>query len=50
MTRAWQGSMLAAMFSLGEATVKRWVWRHREQGSVAPTPKTWRHAVHDCGR
>ena len=31
--------VIAAMFSLGEATVKRWVWRHREQGSVAPTPK-----------
>jgi transposase len=30
---------VAAMFSLGEATVKRWVWRYRERGTVAPTPK-----------
>jgi len=31
--------VIAAMFSLGEATVKRWVWRFRERGSVVPTPK-----------
>jgi transposase len=31
--------VIAAMFSLGEATVKRWVWRHRERGTVAPIPK-----------
>jgi len=31
--------VVAAMFSLGEATVKRWVWRFRERGSVLPTPK-----------
>ncbi len=31
--------VVAAMFSLGEATVKRWVWRYRERGSVVPTPK-----------
>jgi transposase len=31
--------VVAAMFSLGEATVKRWVWRFRERGSVVPTPK-----------
>jgi transposase len=27
------------MFSLGEATVKRWVWRYRERGTAAPIPK-----------
>lgn len=31
--------VIAAMFSLGEATVKRWVWRHRDHGTVDPTPK-----------
>jgi transposase len=31
--------VIASMFSLGEATVKRWVWRHRERGSVAPVAK-----------
>jgi len=31
--------VIAAMFSLGEATVKRWVWRYRERGTVAPIPK-----------
>jgi|SRR5579859_1220905 len=31
--------VIAAMFSLGEATVKRWVWRFRDRGSVLPTPK-----------
>jgi transposase len=31
--------VIAAMFSLGEATVKRWVWRYRERGTVAPVPK-----------
>jgi len=31
--------VIAAMFSLGEATVKRWVWRFRERGSVLPIPK-----------
>ena len=30
---------VAALFSLGEATVKRWVWRYRERGTVTPTPK-----------
>ena len=32
-------AVIATMFSLGEATVKRWVWRYREQGTVLPTPK-----------
>lgn len=27
---------IAAQFSLGEATVKRWVWLFHEQGTVAP--------------
>ena len=31
--------VIAALFSVGEATVKRWVWRYRERGNVAPTPK-----------
>jgi transposase len=31
--------VIAALFSLGEATVKRWVWRYRERGNVMPTPK-----------
>jgi transposase len=31
--------VIAAMFSVGEATVKRWVWRYRERGTVAPIPK-----------
>jgi|SRR5437762_2870369 len=31
--------VIAALFSLGEATVKRWVWRYRERGNVAPIPK-----------
>jgi transposase len=30
---------IAARFSIGEATVKRWVWRYRERGSVLPMPK-----------
>jgi transposase len=31
--------VIAARFLLGEATVKRWVWLYREQGSVDPAPK-----------
>ena len=30
---------LAERFALGEATVKRWVWRKRKQGSVGALPK-----------
>jgi transposase len=30
---------IAGRFSLGEATVKRWVWLMRETGSVVPSPK-----------
>ena len=30
---------IAARFSIGEATVKRWVWRYRRHGTVEPTPK-----------
>lgn len=38
---------IAAMFSIGEATVKRWVWRSRKQGDVAPDPKGggWRSPI-----
>jgi transposase len=32
-------AVIAAMFSVGEASVKRWVWRYRERGNVLPTPK-----------
>src|SRR5450755_2979402 len=31
--------LIAARFSVGEATVKRWVWLHRDQGHVAPRKK-----------
>ena len=27
---------IAARFALGEATVKRWVWRYRRDGPLAP--------------
>lgn len=30
---------LALRFSVGEASVKRWVWLHRESGAVQPRPK-----------
>src|SRR5215468_480052 len=30
---------LARRFSVGEATAKRWVWRFRRDGSVAPLKK-----------
>jgi transposase len=30
---------IATRFSIGEATAKRWVWRHRETGSVEPVSK-----------
>jgi transposase len=30
---------VAARFDVGEASVKRWVRRHRRDGNVAPTPK-----------
>jgi transposase len=30
---------ISAQFSIGEATVKRWVWRFRQTGSLVPTPK-----------
>lgn len=26
-------------FAIGEASVKRWVWRYRDEGSVEPRPK-----------
>jgi transposase len=29
---------IAARFSVGEASVKRWVWRYRSHGSVDPRP------------
>jgi transposase len=32
-------SVIAARFGVGEASVKRWVWRHRECGNVTPTRK-----------
>src|SRR5262245_49998746 len=31
--------VIAARFSLGEATVKRWVWLSRQQGHVLPKKK-----------
>ena len=30
---------IAKLFNLGEATVKRWVWRYRAQGDVVPDKK-----------
>ncbi len=30
---------VAELFSLGEATVKRWVWRRRKHGDLAPDRK-----------
>ena len=30
---------IAARFSIGEATAKRWVWRHRDTGQVEPAAK-----------
>ena len=30
---------IAKIFNLGEATVKRWVWRYRAQGDVVPDKK-----------
>src|SRR5688572_241430 len=30
---------IAARFKVGEATVKRWLWRHRDHGHVRPTKK-----------
>ena len=30
---------IAARFSVGEATVKRWVWRFHEEGSLEARPK-----------
>ena len=32
--------VIAARFALGEATVKRWVWRYREDGQVDPEKKS----------
>lgn len=32
-------SELAERFSLGEATVKRWVWLKKRKGHLAPSPK-----------
>jgi transposase len=29
---------VAARFAVGEASVKRWVWRYRKQGSADPDP------------
>ena len=31
--------VIAARFALGEATVKRWVWRYRCDGQLAPAKK-----------
>lgn len=31
---------VAALFGLGEATVKRWVWRYRARGGVEPDKKS----------
>jgi transposase len=31
--------VIAARFTLGEATVKRWVWRSRGEGPLGPTKK-----------
>ena len=31
-------STVAARFSVGEASVKRWVWRYRSDGTVEPRP------------
>lgn len=31
--------VIAARFKVGEATVKRWLWRHRDFGHVTPTKK-----------
>lgn len=31
--------VLARRFSVGEATAKRWVWRFRQEGTVAPRRK-----------
>jgi transposase len=30
---------VAARFSIGEASVKRWVWRYRSHGTVEPRPR-----------
>ncbi len=30
---------IAARFSIGEASVKRWVWRYRSHGTVEPKPR-----------
>lgn len=32
-------AVIAVMFSLGEATVKRWVWLSRKKRDLTPTPK-----------
>jgi transposase len=31
---------IAARFAIGEASVKRWVWRYRSHGSVEPRPRS----------
>jgi transposase len=38
---AGQGSypVIGALFAVGEATVKRWVWRFHRDGVVAPRPR-----------
>ena len=38
---------IAARFSVGEASVKRWVWRYRSHGTVDPLPKGggWRSQI-----
>ena len=36
---------IAKIFNLGEATVKRWVWRYRAQGDVVPDKKRGRYRV-----
>ena len=32
-------STVAAAFSVGEASLKRWVWLHRDSGALAPKPR-----------
>ena len=44
VVRAYEGGdgsypELSVRFSIGEASVKRWVWLFRQQGTLAPKPK-----------
>ena len=44
MVRAYEAGIgsypeIADLFGLGEATVKRWVWRYRKQGDLRPKRK-----------